>query len=228
MFSSWFNRITLSTYLEWNDFNICNNSNKKFLTINDIKLLSNDYKSYYIKKWIINNDIESISKFITENADAKIDDITDNYGKTSLMIACEYNIQKFEGSVQNPTIIKTLIDAGSDVNAIDNDGSTALIYACAHKDPNVKVIQILLDNGANINMRNTADNSALSFCYFNTDKHLEIAKILLNAGSEYDNIHHSYMPKLMQILFPLKDEENKKIILELRNEISELKKEIEK
>lgn len=219
MFSSWFNTTNKILFQSLSAYFACDNSNKKFLTINDIKLLSNDYKSYYIKKWIINNDIESISKFITENVDEKIDDITDNYRKTLLMIACECDIQ-------NPTIIKRLIDAKSDVNAKTIDGHTALMYACDNVNPNVEVIKILLDNGANVNMRNTFNTSALTIAlsYNIKDKNLEVVKILLNAGSEYDHVGHSSMLKLMKILFPLKDEENKKIILELRNEISELKK----
>ena len=47
-------------------------------------------------------------------------------------------------------VVKTLVDAGADVNAQDITGSTALMFAAS--GPFTETVQLLLDSGAEINM----------------------------------------------------------------------------
>ena len=59
--------------------------------------------------------------------EAGADDLTDNEGKTALIIAAKYS---------NAETVNALIDAGSYVKQKDNSGKTALDYA--HNNPKLK------------------------------------------------------------------------------------------
>ena len=57
---------------------------------------------------------------------------------------------------------QTLIDAGADVNARDNNGNTVLMNAAKNsKEPNV--LLILLSAGASLYARNTAGKTAFDY-----------------------------------------------------------------
>ena len=56
--------------------------------------------------------------------------------------------------------MKTLIERGALVNALDNNKSTPLHYA-ASKNSNAGVLKILIDNGANINASNIDKSTPL-------------------------------------------------------------------
>ena len=52
--------------------------------------------------------------------------------------------------VYKPVVLKVIIDKGADVNAQDNDGKTALMYAIEGK--NQEYVKLLIDSGANIKL----------------------------------------------------------------------------
>jgi ankyrin repeat protein len=58
-----------------------------------------------------------------------------------------------------PEDVERAIKDGADVNAADEDGSTALHYADVNDDPDV--LKALLDNGAGINAKNSDGNTPL-------------------------------------------------------------------
>ena len=76
--------------------------------------------------------------------------------------------------------VKSLLDAGGDVNLKDETGRTLLMYATLknHKE----VVQVLLDKGADVNARNTTGETALSFAA--RQGHPEIARALLRKGAD--------------------------------------------
>jgi ankyrin repeat protein len=76
-------------------------------------------------------------------------------------------------------IIKTLVDAGAEINSTDIYECTPLHYAAMKQ--NEPLVQELINAGANVNARNIYDRTPI----FNVDdKDSEIAKILINAGAE--------------------------------------------
>ena len=78
---------------------------------------------------------------------------------------------------QSVEVVKTLLEAGADVNARNRSYSTALY--CDY-DRNVEKTKLLLKAGADVNVRNMYGNTPLFSASFDDAK----AQILLNAGAD--------------------------------------------
>src|SRR6267142_880266 len=74
--------------------------------------------------------------------------------------------------------VRNLIEAGGDVNTVDNDGTTALMHSVIESD--VKMMKLLIDKGAHVNMKNALDSTALVYATTNLAK----TRVLLDAGAE--------------------------------------------
>ena len=82
-----------------------------------------------------------------------------------------------EGNLEK---VKELIESGADVNAKDNSGETALMWAAWYD--RAEIAKILIDNGADVNAKNRWGKTALTgaICWGNT----EVAKLLEEAGAK--------------------------------------------
>lgn len=80
--------------------------------------------------------------------------------------------------------LKTLIDGGADVNALDPDfGSTALMAAASQE--NAKAVQLLIEAGADVNILSNEGMSALwNACSGGTKICEKIAVLLIQAGAD--------------------------------------------
>ncbi len=75
----------------------------------------------------------------------------------------------------NLDVVKALVEAGADLNAIDEDGGTALSWAA---DPGrFEVIKYLVEHGADVN---AGKNALATAC---ENGHLDIARYLIDAGA---------------------------------------------
>ena len=90
----------------------------------------------------------------------------------------------------DPEVIKILLNAGANVNAINNNevkylpsGMTALMYA-AMKNSNPEVLRVLIEAGAQVerSAKNREDVNAVYFAV-SANPNLEVLNILLNAGA---------------------------------------------
>lgn len=89
---------------------------------------------------------ETIRERIIENPNE-----ADAFGCTLLMKAAR-NGNNWE--------IKSLLSSGADVNLVDDDGWTALMYACRYQE-NISIVETLINAGAQIKNRNKYNLSAL-------------------------------------------------------------------
>ena len=87
-------------------------------------------------------------------------------GRTALIVACAYYSGK--------TICGLLIEKGADVNAVSNDGETALMYAA--QNAKLDVVMLLLKKGANPKLKDKAGKTALEYA-----KGGEISEYLLKS-----------------------------------------------
>lgn len=79
-----------------------------------------------------------------------------------------------------------LIAAGADLEARDQHGNTALIYACqGGRDPQLDVLSSLMKNGAQVNVRGAKGMTPLMHAAMQ-DRALPIVETLLEASAEVD------------------------------------------
>jgi ankyrin repeat protein len=76
------------------------------------------------------------------------------------MDATQYTIAlQGVASVDNPDLIRLMLDHGADVNAADPTGRTALMYAAVSDALPVDVVKMLLEKGAKVNAKSTHQQS---------------------------------------------------------------------
>jgi ankyrin repeat protein len=81
------------------------------------------------------------------------------------------------------SIGETLLNAGCDVNAADNEGRTPLIYAVASERPNV--VELLLKRSANIKAKDYNGESSLDWAIkFGNDEIIRLLSSLSSSGGE--------------------------------------------
>ena len=97
-----------------------------------------------------NKNIEVLRFLLDKGANVKVS----NEGYNLLMAASSYN--------QNPEMVKFLISHGIDINAMDAEQNTALIYAVM-KNKNPEVIKVLLDMGADVLAKDMEGHIALDY-----------------------------------------------------------------
>ncbi|TKZ22677.1 ankyrin repeat domain-containing protein, partial [Brachyspira catarrhinii] len=79
----------------------------------------------------------------------------DNYGMTALMYASH---------IGNKEAVELLIKSGVEVDEVNDDGITALMYACENSN-SVEVVKFLIDNGADVNLKSNYGETALKNAY---------------------------------------------------------------
>ena len=82
-------------------------------------------------------------------------------------------------------MVKFLVQKGSDVNAVNNDGETALHYASFHN--RLDVAKFLVEAGADVNAVNSDGETALHYACL--ENNIEIAKFLVEAGADVNAVN---------------------------------------
>lgn len=77
-------------------------------------------------------------------------------------------------------LVKEILESGSDINLINDDGNNALWFACVSDD--VEIVQLLIEAGINIDNININGSSALHYAS-STGKY-SIVKTLVEAGAD--------------------------------------------
>ena len=98
--------------------------------------------------------IEDIIKIISSDDDVELE-YSDERGYTALLFASIYG---------NKAMLKTLINAGADVNNSDNNGVTPLMIAVTNYD--IDSIALLLDAGASIDKQDMEGNNAVDIARY--------------------------------------------------------------
>jgi ankyrin repeat protein/L-ascorbate metabolism protein UlaG (beta-lactamase superfamily) len=119
------------------------------------------------------------------NSNNNLLEIKDQVGSTPLIRAC-LNFQTFGREVE---IAKFLIEAGADVNVINNYRATALLRASVGRGPDNELIKLLVSKGADVNVQGYNGITALHWAV--KDNNLQIAKLLLKSGANI-NISNDY------------------------------------
>jgi ankyrin repeat protein len=76
--------------------------------------------------------------------------------------------------------VQLLLESGADVNAKDDDGATALMYALLIRG-DAEVVKVLLDAGADVN--HTNDDGWMALMLAEEEDYSEIVELLKQAGA---------------------------------------------
>jgi len=114
----------------------CNRAFECYFPINGNDILRDSIilQNVPVVKYILNNDLYNITEFHEKNR------IIENISQEPLILAI---------TVNNPTLVKLLIDAKFDVNLKINDRMNPLSFACIVD--NIEIVKMLLKAGAKIN-----------------------------------------------------------------------------
>ncbi|ORX61170.1 ankyrin [Piromyces finnis] len=151
--------------------------------------LNNSYGKilpYLLENFIFNNDIiislilmgknkrpasiQNIINIIKSNNE--LINIKNNEGDNTLFIAIKNHFQ--------PYILTYLMQLGSRIDEVDNNGNSPLILATAHR--NFKSVNCIMYFHPNLNLKNKNNDTALTIAVRNND--INIVKLLLNFCSE--------------------------------------------
>lgn len=118
----------------------------------------------------------------------RIKNIRNTKKTTLLMIAAKHG---------NLKMVTKLLSLGSDVNAVDEDGNTALSlfinkiteysFGTPKKSNARTILQVLIDAGANVNLKGKYDNPPLLTVLYEKDRFMyldETVKMLVDAGAD--------------------------------------------
>jgi ankyrin repeat protein len=148
------------------------------------------YNSHFIKKAINDNNLIELEKLLKNvNVNVKGKD-----GYTPLMQASRKLLKNVNVNVKgedgytplmqasrngNLKAAKILVDLGADVRAKDNQGNTALYWACMG---NLDIVKILVENGADIDVNTNGITPLMTAIIEGPD--LEIVKFLVEKGAD--------------------------------------------
>ena len=118
--------------------------------------------------------------------DADID-FRDSNGRTALLLATHQN------AVQSAAL---LIDAGADVNAMDNIQDSPYLYAGA--EGRLEILRMTLDNGADLASVNRYGGTALIPAAHHG--HLETVRLLLNTSIDIDHVNNPGWTALLEAI----------------------------
>jgi len=93
--------------------------------------------------------------------------------QTPLIQASTYN---------EPEIVKFLIEAGAGVNVKDENGKSALMYAC-ESNTEVEVVRVLIRKHADVNAKTNTGKTALMYACEN-NPNIKIVSALIGAGAD--------------------------------------------
>lgn len=120
-----------------------------------------------------------IERFIACGADVN----AKGYIKTALIYAVNRKIYSEEDKKVRLEIINILLKSGAEVNAIDSEGNTALIYAVKNRD--IDTIKLLLNYNADVNVYNKQGQNATSFI---RTEDIKLHSLLAQYASENINL----------------------------------------
>ncbi|MFC0603959.1 ankyrin repeat domain-containing protein [Winogradskyella pulchriflava] len=142
----------------------------------------------FIDNYIDENDLDGIEWLINSHGV----DCYDSYKRTFLILAA---------SKGNISIIKHLIELGSNLNFQDKNGYTSLHFACQNSHP--EVVDILIDSGCDINLRDVYGNPPIWTAIMNAKEDFSIVSTLLkhNADIITKNNHGKSPQNMWEIKF---------------------------
>ncbi len=108
----------------------------------------------------------------------------------------------------DPVLVKKLLAEGAQVNARDQNGATALMYACAaHSEASSGVLEALLSAGADVNLADRSGTTALHAATGDGVRLICVKELLLHGANPNASDRHGDTP-LIAAVTHAQDEED--------------------
>jgi ankyrin repeat protein len=143
------------------------------------------WNDFPLHKAVIENKALEVAKLI----DDKVDVNMVAHDMTPLLLACKYNCDN-----NAYTIATLLIKKGANVNFLDKNGMTPLMYASSNDCAGVA--KLLIEHNATIDARGILATTPLLFATFNG--HTHVAEVLLDHGA---NVNAQNTPGFTPLLY---------------------------
>ena len=153
------------------------------------------------------NDFSVIEKLVKSRANVSA---TCHNGQNALMMLAEHSDTE-ESAKENAEKAWLLIENGLDINATDNSGSTAMIYAI-HNQADNHFIQMLIEAGADLNKVNKYGESA-AWILVKEERALDTLAILLQNGADANQKNKDGLSPLWYQLLSSRNDEVMKVLL---------------
>lgn len=105
-----------------------------------------------------------------ENAAKQVGEEDVNMNESLFSVAAEGNVEE----------MVALLDAGAPINAVNNEGNTAVMMATQNN--HVDAVKMLIEQGADLNLRNDRQDNVL--LYAGAEGLLEIVQLAIKAGAD--------------------------------------------
>lgn len=114
------------------------------------------------------------------NKGAVLDYFVNDLSMNSLMLAAKY--------VEDPMVIKLLVETDVNIHETNKDGYNALLFAC-HYNPNPAIVSVLINSGAKISPYNIRSallqyNEVTPLMIASSYNNADVVKILIKAGDD--------------------------------------------
>jgi ankyrin repeat protein len=127
-------------------------------------------------------EVEKLLWLVQDNIDYRLTDNPDVANKDTVDITEGSTLLHVVSARGYTTLVRILLAAGADVNAVSDFKSSALIWAAIFG--HVETLELLINAGADLNHKNKSKRSALSFA--SGKDNLPAVKYLLECGAEID------------------------------------------
>ena len=132
-----------------------------------------------------NRNLDAVRLLLAKGADAKARTGDGSFQKVKAgsIALGNFTVLTASAAMASPALVKTLLDAGADINAPDVRGMTPLMLAVATDRQDIEVVRMLLARGADVNAKSLAGETALDWAA-KTGKKPAIAAIKAAGGLE--------------------------------------------
>ncbi len=135
---------------------------------------------------LLNNDIEL---FETALEDGISPDSKNEYGMPVIILSAVNGYLEF---------VQLLLEQDADVNAINNDGATALHYIALNTENNTNehsIVELFLSNGADVDIKDGNGDTPLTIASYRAKS--DLAKLLIDAGADVSEKNNRDFTALM-------------------------------
>lgn len=138
--------------------------------------VSNIHGRHLIHPAIKNNQYDLIKLMLDHGLKPNFD----GSGSTTLTLTANLNPNNFK-------FIRLFVEQGVNINALDKNHYSALMYLTMIENPNLEIISYMMNKKADVNVKDSSGRSILRLLIEKRSQNLALVKLLLKNGADIDS-----------------------------------------